>query len=218
MATAKLRQRIVQTLLALAAERRWDEVTLEAIADRAGVTLQALRSAFDGRIAILDAFVRGIDEQVLAARDPELAEEAPRERLFDILFARIEALLPHRAAIRGLAQAAFRDPLLALELNRMTVRSMSWMLTAAGLPATGIRGAARAQALAVMWSQVMRVFLDDTDPGLARTMAELDRRLRRAERAAIRFDRLDRFLRGRRPPSRRAADDTDTDLAEGHPS
>ena len=40
----------------------------------------------------------------------------------------------------------------------------------------------------------MRVWLDDDDPGLARTMAALDKRLRRAERAVIRLDRLERCI------------------------
>ena len=40
----------------------------------------------------------------------------------------------------------------------------------------------RAQGLALVWARVMRVWLDDEDPGLARTMAALDKRLREAER------------------------------------
>ncbi|MGQ7792698.1 TetR/AcrR family transcriptional regulator [Faunimonas sp. B44] len=214
MATAKVRQRIRDALLSLAAERGWEEAGLEAIAARAEVSLPALRSAYDGRLAILDDFVRTVDEQVLAARDPDLSGEAPRERLFDVLFSRIEALLPHRPALRSLAAAALRDPLLALELNRMTVRSMAWMMTAAGLPAAGLRGTARAQGLALVWAQVMRVFLDDEDAGLARTMAELDRRLRQGERAVIRLDRIGRLF-GRDGRAPRA---DDPDIAEGHPS
>ena len=78
--------------MALAAERPWDEVTLAAIAERAGVTLAALRAAYDGRLAMLADFTRRIDERVLAAVDPDMAGEAPRERLFDVLFSRFEAL------------------------------------------------------------------------------------------------------------------------------
>ena len=47
---------------------------------------------------------------------------------------------------------------------------------------TAARGVFRAQGLALVWARVMRVWLDDDDPGLARTMAALDKRLREAER------------------------------------
>jgi AcrR family transcriptional regulator len=221
----KTRKKIVDALMALAAERRWEDVTLEALAERADVPLATLRAAFDTRLSVLAEFVRGLDEEVLGKIDPGLAQEAPRERLFDVLFSRFEALAPYKEAIRNLARAALRDPLLALELNQMTTTSMAWMLTAAGIPSTGGRGLMRAQALALVWARVMRVWIDDDDPGLARTMAALDKRLREAERAAVQFDRLGGLVRRMRRsrPRRGGADpddagDGDGDLAEGHPS
>jgi len=217
----KIKDRIVEALMALAAERSWDEVTLPAIAERAGVSLSDLRAHFGGRLAILAEYIREIDERVLKGIDPELAEEAPRERLFDVLFARFEAQVPHKAALRSIARAALADPLLGLALNRLVTQSMAWMLAAAGIPATGRRGLVRAQALALVWARVMRVYLDDDDPGLARTMAALDKRLREAERVALRFDWLDRFLTRRRGASPKNSDEPPTgngDLPEGHPT
>jgi AcrR family transcriptional regulator len=220
MVQPKTRNKIIDALMELAAERRWDEVTLAALAERAGLTLSALRAAYDGRLAILADLTRRIDEQVLEAIDADLSQEAPRERLFDVLFSRLELLAPYKPAIRNIAQAARRDMLLALELNRIVVGSMAWMLTAAGIPSTGGRGAIRAQGLALVWARVLRVWLDDDDPGLARTMAALDRQLRRAERAVMRLDRLGRMVR----PSRRKHERREetppagNDIAEGHPS
>ncbi len=226
MAQQKTRKKIIDALMALAAERPWEDVTLEALAERAEVPLATLRGAFDSRLSVLAAFVRDLDEEVLGHIDPGLAQEAPRERLFDVLFSRFEALAPHREAIRNLGRAALRDPLLALELNQLTTASMAWMLTAAGIPATGGRGLVRAQALALVWARIMRVWLDDEDTGLARTMAALDKRLREAERAAIQLNRLEglvRRVRRARPRRRRAAGDAaedgdNADVAEGHPS
>jgi hypothetical protein len=147
-----------------------------------------------------------------------LREEAPRERLFDVLFARFEHLGPHRQAIRNIGQAAGRDPPLALEMNGIVVISMTWMLAAAGVSSTGPAGLFRAQGLALVWARVMRVWLDDDDPGLARTMAELDRRLRQAERTIIRLDRLARVFSPRRGgPRKRPAGGGEAE-AEAHPS
>lgn len=217
---AERSERVLDALLELAAEERWEAVTLEAIALRAGVTLKDLRAEFDSRWAILAAYSRHLDEAALEALDPAMRDEAPRERLFDILFSRIEALKPHKAGIRGLARAAMRDPVLALALNRETVQSMNWMLAAADLEAGGAEGLVRAQALTLVWGRVLTVWLRDEDPGLARTMAELDRRLREAERAALRLERLRRLLPGtRRPPQVRTEPETaETADVEAHPS
>lgn len=204
MLTDKTRNRIIDALMALAAERDWETIGLEAVAERAAIPLSQLRQAYDGRLDIVADLARRTDEAVLAGLDPEMGEEAPRERLFDVLFARFEALAPYREALRGLAEGARRDPFLALALNRIAVMSMAWMLTAAGIAATGPVGSLRAQGLAFVWARVMRVWFDDDDPGLARTMAALDRRLREAERNFLRISRLSRLFR---PPGRRRRDE-----------
>ena len=218
MPRPKPRDKIVDALMALAAERPWDEVTLEAIAERAGVTLAALRASYEGRLAVLADFVRSVDEKLLEGIDADLATEAPREKLFDLLFARLEALGPHKAAVKNLGRAARRDPCLALELNRIAATSMVWMLAASGIPAQGLRGAIRAQALALIWARVLRVWLGDDDPGLARTMAALDKHLREAERAAKQVERLKQcFCRPRTARSESGPADS-PDLSEAHPS
>jgi len=219
MIQPKTRNRIIDAMMALAAERPWYEVTLEALAERAGVTLAGLRAAYTSRFEVLGDFVRRTDERVLSGIDPDMAGEAAREKLFDVLFSRLEALGPHKQAVRNIGEAARCNPLMILELNRIVTGSMAWMLTAAGIAATGTIGAVRAQGLALVWARVLRVWLDDDDPGLARTMAELDKRLRRAERTIIGLERLSRIARGSRasrPPPRKRSDESD--LAEGHPS
>ncbi len=218
MSEQKPRDRIVEALLALAAERPFEDVTLPALAERAGISLAEIRESYDGRLAVLADYVRRVDERVLAGIDPALAGEAPRERLFDALFARFEAHAPHKVALHSIVRAARRDPLLALELNRIVTNAMGWMLAAAGIPATGGRGLVRAQALALIWAQVMSIWLRDDDAGLARTMAALDKRLREAERMVVRLQRLERCIPRRRSSERRGDPGVATDIAEGHPT
>jgi AcrR family transcriptional regulator len=211
--------KIIEALLALATERRFEEVTLPAVAERAGITLAELRKSYDSRLSVFADYVRQVDERVLAGIDPALAGEPPRERLFDVLFARFEAHAPNREALRGIAAAACRDPLLALELNRLVTMSMGWMLSAAGIASTGSRGLVRAQGLAMVWARVFRVWLKDEEAGLPRTMAALDKALRDAERVVICIDRVEkifcRFRRSRRPAQETAAAG---DLPEAHPT
>ena len=67
------------------------------------------------------------------------------------------------------------------------------MLTAADIGAAGPRGFVRAQGLALLFASVLRTWVDDDDPGLARTMAALDRALARGQRWSGLLDELCRI-------------------------
>ena len=71
------------------------------------------------------------------------------------------------------------------------------------------------RSLALLYASVLRTWLDDDDPGLARTLAALDRGLARGARWSGVFDELCRFV-PRCPPrrwSRRSYDRTDDEPA-----
>ena len=205
------RDRIVEAYLALLAERRYEDVGFADIAARASLPLERCRAAFGSTLAVLAAHMAAIDRQVLAGADADMAEEPPRERLFDVLMRRLETLAPHKAAVRSIGRAARRDPALALCLNGLTARSMAWMLTAANISSAGLRGAVRTQALTCLYAGVLRTWVKDDDPGLARTMAALDRDLARAATWSGRLDDLCRLVSGagrrRWRPRDRQADD-----------
>src|SRR5258708_22521487 len=125
------REKIVEAFMALLAEQPFEKIGLADIAERAEVSLADLRGEFSSSIGILAAHVKQLDRQVLSGSDPDMDEESPRERLFDVLMRRLELLAPHKEAVRSLLRSSRRDPPLALALNVMTVRSQQWMLTAA---------------------------------------------------------------------------------------
>ncbi|WP_249696308.1 TetR/AcrR family transcriptional regulator [Stappia sp. WLB 29] len=195
MATAKTRQKIVASFLSLLGEKGWHGFEMADVAREAGVKLSVLRAEFPGKTACLRAFLSDIDQKVLDSIDPDMDDEPARERLFDVLMTRLDTLSPHREAIRALRKAVQRDPQLALKLNREAVTSQRWMLTAAGIPAAGPRAALMSQALVVAFARVVDVWLDDEDPGLARTMSALARQLDEGEVWMGRLDRVGRFLK-----------------------
>jgi AcrR family transcriptional regulator len=176
------RDTIVAAFMALLAEKPIEQIGFAEIAAHAGVSLAELRGRYGSTLAILAAQMKETDRQVLAGGDADMAEEPPRERLFDVLMRRIEALAPHKAAVRSLARSAARNPGLAFALNGLSVRSQQWMLTAADISASGPKGMLRAQGLAVLFASVLRTFVDDDDDGHAKTMAALDRALARGQR------------------------------------
>ena len=175
------RDRAVDAFMALLAEKPIEQIAFTEIAARAKISLPELRGLFDSKIAILAAHMKEVDRAVLAGGDADMAEEPPRERLFDVLMRRLEVLADHRAAVRSLSRSAMCNPGLALALNGLAVRSQQWMLTAADISAAGPKGMLRAQGLALLFAQVLRSWVDDDDDN-ARTMAALDRALARGQR------------------------------------
>ncbi|XWN32319.1 MAG: TetR family transcriptional regulator [Devosia sp.] len=199
---ATLRDQIIDATFDLLADRPFHEVTTVAIARHAGISLAVLAAHFPTRGHIVDAFAKRIDQEVLAVDTSDMADEAPRERLFDVLMRRIDALSPYRAAIESLMRAARRDLAVAAYFNRIEVRSQSWMLAAAEIDATGWRGRLAVQGLAVAFARVLRTFVKEDDPGMPRTMAALDKALRELESQHARFSRIfgDAIHAGRAAP------------------
>jgi AcrR family transcriptional regulator len=184
------RDKAIGALMTLLAKHRFEDVGLAEVAGQAGIKLSQLRAEFGSTLAILAAHIKEIDRVVLAGSDPTMAEEPARERLFDVLMRRLDALAPYKEAVRSVMCSVRRNPGLAFALNAMAVRSQHWMLEAAGINASGPRGALRAQGAALMFARVLSVWIDDEDQGLDRTMAALDRGLKSAERWAGFLDDL----------------------------
>jgi AcrR family transcriptional regulator len=192
------RDKIIRAFFELLAERAFEEIGYADIAARAGLPLATLRQEFGSKLPIVAAYVKAIDRNVLAGGDADMTEEPPRERLFDVLMRRLEALAPDRAAIHSLMRSARRHPSLAFAFNILALRSQRWMLAAANLDAAGSRGVMRAQGLALLFADVLRTFVHDEDEGLARTMAALDRALARGQRWSGFLDELCRLAPRRR--------------------
>lgn len=184
-------QLAIDAALRLAAERAWRDIGLPDIAAAAGLSMAELYPRFGSKQAILDAFVRRIDAAVLAEEAPG-AEESARDRLFDVLMRRFDALQPHRQSLGNIVRDQSRSPGDALCSLAQLARSMAWMLAAAGISTEGLAGLLRIKGLTGIYLATLRVFLRDDSPDLARTMAALDGYLRRVEWLAGRLDRRHR--------------------------
>src|SRR3981081_4486996 len=77
------RARVIEAFMALLGEQPIEQIGYAAIAARAEVSLAELRNAFGTKLAILAAALKDIDRQVLGGIDADMAEEPPREPLFD---------------------------------------------------------------------------------------------------------------------------------------
>jgi AcrR family transcriptional regulator len=224
------REVVVETLMRLAADRPWDDIEINDIADAAGITLAEFRELFPSKGAVLGAFSRMIDLEVLRGTTEDLAGEPARERLFDVLMRRIDALTPYKRALRRIMAAVRGEPLTLAALNGVALNSMRFMLAAANISTEGPLGTLKLQGTVIVFSNTLETWFEDDSEDLARTMARLDRELRRGERVVERAEDVRRltaplravaqaFLDGRNRVRRRtrAADERRHDAADEAP-
>lgn len=174
--------RIIDAALALIPTEGWRGVSLGAIAAAAGLPILEVYRIFPSKHSILSGFYRRLDQIVLADPPPPEADERPRDRVFDLLMRRFDALQPYKAAYDVLGRELPSDPLSALCVGALLLRSMRWVLEAAEIPTSGVRGTIAVKLATAAYLSAVRVWQRDDSSDLARTMAALDARLRRIER------------------------------------
>jgi len=165
----------------LAERQSWRDVTLAAIAAEAGLSLADMAGEVAAKTDILRAFSKEIDLRLLRSLEADPLDGEPHDRLFDAMLRRIELLGPHKLALKSIAAAPADGPSEFLSLLAAAMDTQGWLLAAAGLETPGPRGDLHRLGLAKIHADVLRVWLDDDDPGMARTMATLDRKLRDGE-------------------------------------
>jgi hypothetical protein len=176
--TSTSRGRAVAALMRLAEKRPWSEIALIDVAAEAGLGLDELMREGRSKAALLAAFVDLVNAEQLKRVAPRAEGDTPRDRLFDAIMTRFDIMAPYRAALKRIDSSAYLAP----EMIRPSLATQATLLAAAGIPTEGPQGGVRLAGLAAVYSRSLRTWLDDEDPGYARTMAALDRRLRRGER------------------------------------
>jgi AcrR family transcriptional regulator len=176
------RRAAIEALMALTAEQGWKDVELPAIAERAGLKLSELRDLFPSKGAMLAGFGRMIDREVIDNANPDLMGEPARERVFDVMMRRLDAMAPYKAALRDIRGHLRRDPLSLAALNQSALNSWRYLLASAGIAVEDGMGGLRIQGAVMVFARTVDVWLDDDDPGLAKTMKRLDKELGNGER------------------------------------
>lgn len=180
MEDSQLDQALIAAVFSQAALRGWADVNIADAARDAELPLGRVRARFPGRGAVLLRFGVMADQAALSAGS---SEPSPRERLFDMVMSRFDALQQHRAGLLQLLQALRTDPATSFLLYSATLRSMKWLLDGASIPSTGIVGGLRVHGLLALWLYALRAWEKDESADLSATMAAVDRGLDRAIQA-----------------------------------
>ena len=181
--------KLVAALWQVVATHGWQGLTMHRLAVAAGMPLADIRRQVPSRLHLLKLHGRAMDATALAGGAIE-QQGSPRDRVFDVLMRRIDAMQPHRAGVVRLLEELRGEPAVAVTLLATLPRSMARLLEAAEIEASGLFGALRVQGTTGIWLATVRAWVQDDSADLGATMAALDRALDRAEQIA-RSVRLD---------------------------
>lgn len=191
--------RMTRAALALASERGWRTMSLAEVVARAEVPLLDAYQAIPSKTALLARLIHSSDRAVLSGGAATMTDTA-RDRLFDMVMRRFDSLQSRRQGMVAILRDLPCDPPALLCLLPRFARSMAWMLEAAGISSSGLAGSLRIKGLALVYLNALRVWLEDDSPDMARTMAAVDKGLRRAEQLARSLPGADRRSPWGRPP------------------
>jgi hypothetical protein len=148
------------------------------------VPLVRVYAELPDRMALLRALGRRLDAQMLDIATADLDGLSPRERVFELMMRRFDAMGPCKEGLRALSRQAAGDlGLIATGLCNVG-RLSRWLLDAAETSDGPAARTVAQKVLGAIYVRVFNVWLDDDTPDMARTLAELDRRLQQAENVA----------------------------------
>ncbi len=163
----------------------WRRASLADIADAAGISLAELHGAFRDKGAILAGLADHADRSVLASVAAEKGKaegDAARDRIFDVLMRRFDALKPYRLGLAAIAREGGGGGVLDAVCGvQRVLHSLAWMAEAAGVSSAGWGGALRVKGLGLVYAATFATWLKDDSDDMAKTMAALDKNLKRCE-------------------------------------
>lgn len=156
----------------------WSQGLLQKAALEAGYKkTDAIRVFPGGAIDAVDFFLTQADAQMLeSAKSYHLESMKIRERIALLVRLRLEAVAPHREAVRK-AIALHATPFYAHRALSALYRTVDAMWYETGDRSTDFNFYSKRALLAAVYSTTLLHWLDDKSPGLESTWGFLDRRI-----------------------------------------
>jgi AcrR family transcriptional regulator len=167
-------------LLHLIATQGWRDLSLAEIAEHAGLDMAAAHGIYATKAAILLGLARANDEDILVSLKSDPLDGSAKDRLFDLMMRRFDRLQQNRDAYLTLLRELPQTPFEAACLTKQMRRSLALTLETAGISASGLKGLVRLQGLIGIYLAGLHAWRRDDSADLAKTMAEIDKRLAQA--------------------------------------
>ena len=191
----ELRLAVAPALAEAAVWDGWSEAAVRSAAADKGIDPDAAAFAFaDGPMAMIAAWIGSIDAAMADALPPEkLATLKIRERIRTLVQFRLDAVAPHKEALRR-ALAIMAMPQNAPRTLKLGWHSADAMWRLAGDTATDYNHYTKRMTLGSIYAATLAVFANDSSEDHAETRAFLDRRIE----GVMRFEKAKgRLLRPR---------------------
>ena len=172
--------RLADAAFRLLVEISWADLTLASVARAAGVSPADLLEAAPSKPALLGVMLRRLSGELARRYRPDRESHSARDRIFDVCMTWFGLQKSRKKAMRALTNGLSRDPPALLSVRREFFAAAEWIL-ALGEADAGPALRVRAAILAGLIVRAMPVWLADDDE-MGKTMAQLDRDLRRAEK------------------------------------
>lgn len=174
----EIRAHLAPLLPANAAFDGWTPEAVALSAQQAGVDPDLARLAFKGgAVDMIDAWFKSVDHAMAARLSVEtLAAMKIRQRITELVWARIELVAPEREALRR-ALAILALPQNAPRAARMGWRATDLMWRLAGDTATDLNHYTKRMTLGAVYGSTVLALLDDETADLSETRAFLERRI-----------------------------------------
>ena len=182
--TGELARRIVDTAVELAEQSSWEAVRLHQVAEALGIGLDKVRRCFREKDELIDAWFERADDAALKLADSgELVELSPRERLFRLIMAWLDAQEAHRRVSRQMIQSKLEPGHLHIQIPALirVSRTVQWMREGAGLQDAGVMRAVLETATTAIYLAAFVSWMGEDTAGSPRTRRLLDGLLAQAE-------------------------------------
>jgi hypothetical protein len=198
---------LVDAAMELASTKDWDSLTLLDLCRGSEVSLSQCASIRVTKAHVSSGLDARLDQAMLLANQKIEEGQSIRDRLFDVVMGRFDAMEESRLAWESILQGDRQDLASNLARRARRARTAAWALEATGISSSSVEGAAKALALARLLRACDGAWLGD-GPDLAKTMAKLDQGLRDAEMWRERATSFLSLVSGALPKAKSAAEPT----------
>jgi hypothetical protein len=198
---------LVDAAMELASTKDWDKLTLLDLCHGSEVSLSQCASVGVTKAHVSSGLDARLDQAMLLANQKIEEGQSIRDRLFDVVMGRFDAMEESRTAWESILHGDRKDLASNLARRARRARTAAWALEATGISSSSFEGAAKALGLTQIIRACDGVWLSD-GPDLAKTMAKLDQGLRDGELWRERASSFLSFVSGAIPKPKSAAEPT----------